>query len=306
MGWLQGKLNGHGKHASVRVSKPLARTEDMVVEELEHEVLVYDPKSKRAHCLDAVAARVWRAADGSSDVEALANRLDLSVELVEQAVAELESCELLETFGLDIVDSNGNGNGNGLTRREMTIRSAKVGTAVAAAPLVYSILAPTPAAAATPTPAVCFLYTMANCGGPNTVGCGSVTGCCCCCQGGGGLVPPSCKTCTSSNFCANGQLTCPDGTIGHCSDHQGGFQASPGGCCSIGTGPFPNDPSCGCQLNGTVLGTNPRYSCCDSVTHLACTTAATCVPCCDGLPIVITDPSHPPYGCCTTGKTCPH
>jgi hypothetical protein len=67
----------------------------------------------------------------------------------------------------------------GLTRREMTLNVAKVGAAAAAAPLIISVVAPSPAEAATPT--------VEQCRAGFTSGCGSCTlsGCCCCGPGGG-------------------------------------------------------------------------------------------------------------------------
>jgi len=300
VGLLHGKRNGD--HAALRASKPRARTDDLVVEELDDELLVYDGKTKRAHCLGVTAARVWRACDGETDVEALSVSLELSPDAVSQAIEELERTELLENQGLQVLNgssANGNSNGNGITRRDLTRRSAQVGSAVIAAPLILSITAPTAAAAATPTPAVCFLYTTDNCGGSG--GCGTITGCCCCCQAGGGPVPPSCKVCSAINFCNNGMLTCPKGDTGKCSNSSGGTPAGIGGCCSVS---IPPPSGCGCQWSGT--GSTSLFSCCDSRTGSACTTTDFCVPCCSGQPITVPNPGMPPYGCCSTTDTCPH
>ena len=145
MSLFKGRPNG--RHAFVRSQKWLARSEDIVVEELEDEILVYDSKNKRAHCLGTTAARVWRACDGKTDVGALSKSLDLSVDTVNQALAGLEEAsELTHTQGLEVVQA-GSGNGDGMTRRQMTLRSAKVGGAAIAAPLIYSIAVPSPAAA---------------------------------------------------------------------------------------------------------------------------------------------------------------
>ena len=108
----------------MRIAKPLARSEDLVIEELEDEVLVYDAKSHQAHCLASAAAKVWRACDGTKDVPALAESLALSVDDVTRALETLDGVELLESQGLQIV-TNGDGNGNGLTRRELGRRSAR-------------------------------------------------------------------------------------------------------------------------------------------------------------------------------------
>ncbi len=58
-----------------RAVRPLARTEGLVVRELEGEVLVYDLERHKAHCLGPLTATVWRTCDGRSDVESIARRV---------------------------------------------------------------------------------------------------------------------------------------------------------------------------------------------------------------------------------------
>jgi hypothetical protein len=194
VGWLQGKL-GNGKHATMRVSKPLARTESLVIEDLDDEILIYDQLTARAHCLSGPAAMVWRACDGDLSEDALSASLGLEAEMVGVALAELETNGLLDVGPVAIV------NGNGHTRREFTISTAKVGAAAAAAPMIYSILAPTPAAAATPSVAQCLFYSAKSCNG-----CTNICGCCCCCEGcptattAGGQA--GCKICLPTKMCS--------------------------------------------------------------------------------------------------------
>ena len=195
---------------TMRIAKPLARSEDLVIEEVEDEVLIFDPTSHRAHCLGATAARVWRACDGNSDVSALSDTLDLSVDVVTQALDELEALNLLDSQGLDVVHSNGgNGRakGNGITRRQFGTKSAEVGAGLATVPLVLSVNVSPAAAQLTPTPFVCGLYSAGDCGGSS--GCGTVIGCCCCCT------ENTCKTCGPTALCEKA----PDA----------GFRASAGG-----------------------------------------------------------------------------
>jgi hypothetical protein len=264
-----------------------ARSDGLVVEELDDELLIYDRKYHRAHCLSVTAARVWRALDGATDAERLAAMLELSIETVVAALEELDRVELLEAKAVLVLD--GAGNGDGLTRRQL----AKLGTAAAAGWMIVSITVPSAAWAASPTPFFCSLYSTSSCGGGNQ-GCGSIAGCCCCCQKGGGLVPPSCKLCSSSSFCMGGMQTCPDGSTGRCSNVGSGMAGSVGGCCSH----FPNVGNlCGCAFGGAA-------GCCDALTLGPCTSSVNCVPCCTtGTPKLITQTS--PYGCCqTTTNTC--
>jgi Coenzyme PQQ synthesis protein D (PqqD) len=276
---LQGRLSG--KYASAKMTMPQARSEELVVEELEDEVLVYDSTNKRAHCLGATAARVWRACDGKSDVDALAETLGVDYEEVRQALKELEASQLLEDHGLKIVDGSSNAgstNGSGLTRRQFT----KIGAATAATPLIYSIAVNPAMAAATPTPFQCEIFTTQDCGASS--GCGSISGCCCCCSGNG-----SCKTCGSAKFCALGTQPCAPiqgGGFGtKCSDAKGTFPATPQGCCGV-TGAT----QCGC-------GFGPFAGCCHPSDGTTCTPSSTdsnCFPCCAGSQIL----SSAPLGCC--------
>src|SRR3712207_345246 len=142
---------------------PLARSTELVVEETGEELPVFDRVSNRAHCLSPTAARVWRACDGQGTTAALAE--ELGADAISRALAELESCELLETTAHVHA-------GNGFTRREVAIKTAKYGTAAAAVPLIFSIAAPLPAAAVTPTPAVCAEYNAQGCGA-----CDQIRGC---------------------------------------------------------------------------------------------------------------------------------
>jgi hypothetical protein len=150
------------------VRKPRARSEGLVIEQLDDELLVYDRTNDRAHCLSGPAARVWQRCDGRSTIEGLGAALELDAATVDRAAQELRLCGLLEG------DAAG-----GLTRREMTLNVAKVGAATAAAPLIISVVAPSPAEASTPT--------VEQCRAGFTSGCGSCTlsGCCCCGPGGG-------------------------------------------------------------------------------------------------------------------------
>ena len=70
----------------------------------------------------------------------------------------------------------GAGAGDGQTRRELTVKMVKTAGAVAAAPMIFSVAAPTPSMAA--TPAFCGQFSSGNCG--SNTGCSSEVGCCCC------------------------------------------------------------------------------------------------------------------------------
>jgi len=150
--------------------RPLARSTDLIVEELGDEVLIYDTTIDRGHSLSPEAARVWRACNGKTPVEQLSSRLGLDQDTVNRALDELTGCDLLEVTPTIIAD--------GSTRREVTVKMAKVGAAAAAAPLILSVAAPAAHAAVTRTIEECDAFTGQNCGG--STGCSSQPGCCCC------------------------------------------------------------------------------------------------------------------------------
>lgn len=175
MGWPGKKSE---KHAT-RVERPVARTDELIVEEVDGQVLIYDQRTHEAHCLTPAAAQVWRACDGETPRDQLATHLGLDPSAAERALDELEACGLLVGIA-----------NPGVTRREATTRFAKAGAAAAAAPLIYTIVSPNPAAAQTITAACQAVNSIAghDCGSKcppsTTVGCHCSTigggGCCCC------------------------------------------------------------------------------------------------------------------------------
>ena len=126
---------------------PVARDEGLLVEHVGDETVVFDADTKEAHCLSALAAVVFSNSDGRTSVEELAaiasERLGEQVESerVMDALAQLEERDLMEPrVPIEV----------GHTRRTMIRKTAVVSGAVAATPLITSILAPTSYAATTP------------------------------------------------------------------------------------------------------------------------------------------------------------
>ena len=60
---------------------PLARKDALIVSELEDEVLVYDLKRDKAHCLNSTAASVWKRCDGKLAVTDMTRLLKKGGEL---------------------------------------------------------------------------------------------------------------------------------------------------------------------------------------------------------------------------------
>jgi len=54
---------------------PKARVSDLVTSEIGEEVLVYDLKTNKCHCLNKTAYFIWQHCDGQTDVVEIANRM---------------------------------------------------------------------------------------------------------------------------------------------------------------------------------------------------------------------------------------
>ena len=127
-------------------SLPRARQDGLLEEKLGEELLLYDRESHTAHCLSPIAACVWRHCDGERDVTELAELAGASENLVADALHELREKDLLAAEP-ELMQSTV----PGISRREAIVRVARVGATAAAAPLIVSATAATPAMA-TPQP----------------------------------------------------------------------------------------------------------------------------------------------------------
>ncbi len=132
---------------AMTIKQPRARTERIIIKELQDEVLVYDMDRDKAHCLNLSAAAVWKKCDGFNTPAQIANFLraesqaNINEDFVWLALDQLARDHLLEE-PLEWPAAIPR-----LTRRE-AVRRIGIGAAIAI-PLVTSILAPTPAQAAT-------------------------------------------------------------------------------------------------------------------------------------------------------------
>jgi hypothetical protein len=119
--------------------RPVARSEGLVIEELDGEVLVYDTERDRAHCLNGLAAAVWSACDGRRGQRELTAYVVGSFPGCDEAAIAEAITQLDEGHLLEEVD------GRRISRRRV-LRTIGVGVAAGIAiPIVTSIVAPTPA-----------------------------------------------------------------------------------------------------------------------------------------------------------------
>ena len=140
---------------------PRMRKDQLIIDQLPDEVLVYDLERHKAHCLNGTAAQVWRRCDGKTPpreiARGVARELDqpFNEELVWLALRQLDKIHLLEDpIGLPPQLA-------GLSRREM-VRVLGIG-AVVAVPLITSIVSPTSVQAGTCLPANALCTTDAEC-----------------------------------------------------------------------------------------------------------------------------------------------
>jgi hypothetical protein len=128
---------------------PHARQVGLIVRELEDETLIFDIDANKAHCLNQTAAMVWKHCDGVSPVsqvcESLSREFKTRIEekVVWYALQQLHKGNLLEQK----IEMPAPFMIAGMSRRQM-VRTLGL-AAIVAVPLVTSIVAPTPAQAAT-------------------------------------------------------------------------------------------------------------------------------------------------------------
>ena len=130
--------------------KPLARKNDLLVQDAQNELVVYDTKTDKAYVLNPSAAAVWRACNGKRSVQEIAHYLNQTTPTDEQSVyyALGQLNDLLEqptALPREFA---------GMSRRQFLKRAGIVATA-AAIPVVVKIVAPTPAHAQTPVLVCC-------------------------------------------------------------------------------------------------------------------------------------------------------
>jgi hypothetical protein len=181
----------------------LARRENLVVREMLDEVLVYNLRQHKAHCLNRAAAFVWNHCDGQTTAAEIARLMEqewrkpISEDVVRLALKQLHKADLLQEPVIRVgVESR-------VSRREVM---RKLGTAAAVAlPLVTSIIAPTAASAAT-IPAACQDCVKKQDGvgacpsvcGPDVIGtCYDNSGC----GSGQSCGPSTCAACFSGTVC---------------------------------------------------------------------------------------------------------
>jgi len=175
------------QRAAVHV-KPRART-DLAQSDVRDELVVYDFERHQARCLNATAAAVFKRCDGTRTPEEIARELGCDADVVWMALAQLDEGALLATplEKRRRVDPG---------RRALLKKMALTAGLSIALPAVWSIVAPTPAYAASP---------VTMCINPSACMGGGMT--MCCNNGGVAAVCQPDGSCGGSNSQCHGQ-TC--------------------------------------------------------------------------------------------------
>ncbi len=126
-------------------SVPATRKDGLTISTLDDEVLVYDPETRRASCLNSFAGGVLALCDGQSSASDITRELpfkDVDERMVWLALADLQKAQLLQ----DRISIPFNADGR--TNRRDLLRRIGLGTAVAV-PIIAGIALPAAAAHAT-------------------------------------------------------------------------------------------------------------------------------------------------------------
>jgi len=152
---------------------PKARSENLVIQTLPGETLVYDLTTNEAHCLNETAAFVWDKCKGDISIDEIARSVEtryghaVDADFVRLAVKQLDDKNLLTQSGLG---------GLAMPSRREAIKKIGLASAIAI-PIVASMVAPQSALASTS----CICVNPADCTGmtscPSTVVCNGVGQC---------------------------------------------------------------------------------------------------------------------------------
>jgi hypothetical protein len=130
------------------MTMPCARKNEILSEKLVAETMIYDKVSHRAHVLNQTVALVWESADGRNSVDEIAQILHRELGIpVDRSVVLLALQELSES-GLLQEPVQAESGPEKFTRRQVAQRLALAGASLALVPVVTSVVAPTPAMAA--------------------------------------------------------------------------------------------------------------------------------------------------------------
>jgi hypothetical protein len=185
---------------------PKARSKDMVVQNFDKEVLIYDFNTSKAFCLNETAAKVFNACDGKTTFSELKTEFQFSDDIISLALDELLKRNLLTE------DANYQSAFTATNRREII---KKIGLAsMIALPVVSSIVAPTSAQAASGGAAIGTACSAnSECASNNCVG-GRNSPTCCSPTTAFSNIAPNDTFCSEPNqVCSSNAYLCCSGSV---------------------------------------------------------------------------------------------
>jgi hypothetical protein len=127
--------------------KPRAKCNGLLSEQVEDELIVYDPDRDRGHCLNRTAALVWRHADGEHTVAELAAILREELDPVADENLVWHALDRLNAAHLLVEPRPRSTEEVRASRREFVRKVGVVGVVSLLLPMVTSVAAPAPAQA---------------------------------------------------------------------------------------------------------------------------------------------------------------
>ena len=122
---------------------PKARSEGLIIKELDGELAIYDEREHRAHELNQTASTVWQKCDGQTPLEQIAAEIAAESDLPQdEGIVELAIDQLFRAGLLEGAAANAQ-----VSRRQLISRLGLAGTAALLLPAVTTIVAPTRAMA---------------------------------------------------------------------------------------------------------------------------------------------------------------
>ena len=127
---------------------PIARTDELISQEVEDEIIVYDETDDTACCLNPLAATIWRLCDGRQSVEDLVEivvrQMDLPKEVdpqtaVWRTLEDLEQHNLLSSY--ESTGPSKAAEADSVMSRRKAIKMTLIGLSLF--PTVKSIITPT-------------------------------------------------------------------------------------------------------------------------------------------------------------------
>lgn len=134
----------------MKMSKPISRKDNIVIQEIDGETLIYDLSKNKAFCLNETSALIWEMCDGERSVSEISKELSQKLnnpaneDLVWLAIDQLKKENLIANA--EELENKF----EGMNRREV-IKKVGLGTMIAL-PLVSGLIAPTSIHAASVRP----------------------------------------------------------------------------------------------------------------------------------------------------------